>query len=115
MSRHLINHDHLCPGCGELHIIVIDAAPILKDLSTIKTELRKLVRHMSALDDRLADLQAAEDTNTAKLATLLADFENAGTLTDAQTAALDALKNEIVGNSASIDAADPNAATPPTV
>jgi len=63
---------------------------------------------MSQLDDKLAEIQAVETTNSAKLATLIQDFENAGSLTDAQTAALDALKNEIVGNSAAIDAADPN-------
>lgn len=69
---------------------------------------------MAELDDRLAELAAAEETNTAKLATLIADFESApGTLNDAQRAALDALKAEIVGNSAAIDAADPNAAGQP--
>jgi peptidoglycan hydrolase CwlO-like protein len=84
-----------------------------QELAAILAGINHLETHMSELDDRLADLKAATDTNTAKLATLIADFEAAGTLTPAQQAALDALKAEVVGNSAAIDAADPNAATPP--
>ena len=92
------------------------AEQVSKDLAAIRRELRidhqQEEKHMAELDDRLAELQAAEDTNTASLARLIADFEAApGTLNDAQRAALDALKAEIVGNAAAIDAADP--AAPP--
>jgi hypothetical protein len=67
---------------------------------------------MSELDDRLDDLAAAEDSNTAALARLIADFEGAGNLTDDQRAKLDALKQHIVDNQAAIDAADPAPAPP---
>jgi uncharacterized coiled-coil protein SlyX len=93
------------------------AKQVSKDLAAIKRVLgiihREQEHDMAELDDRLADLQAAEDTNTAKLARLITDFEAAGTLTPDQTAALDALKAEIVGNSDAIDAADPE--VPPAV
>ena len=65
--------------------------------------------HMSELDDRLADLQATADGNTAAIARLVADFEAAGSLTDAQRAKLDALKQHLLDNQATIDAADPAA------
>ena len=89
---------------------VINIGASAEELAAVLAGINHLETHMSELDDRLADLKAVTDTNTAKLATLIADFEAAGTLTPAQTAALDALKAEVVGNSAAIDAADPNAA-----
>lgn len=93
---------------GDLHIHLNDPdaiiQPILAALAGAKGEI------MSQLDDQLAELKAAVDTNSAKLAVLITDFENAGSLTPEQQAALDALKAEVVGNSDAIDAADPNAA-----
>lgn len=65
--------------------------------------------HMSELDDRLADIQATEDSNTADIARLITDFENAGSLTADQVAKLDALKQHLLDNQAAIDAADPAA------
>lgn len=98
---------------GPVHIHQIDpdliVQPILAALAGAKGDI------MTLLDDQLTDLKAALDTNSAKLATLIADFEAAGTLTPAQQSALDALKAEVVGNSDAIDAADPNAVTPPVV
>lgn len=93
---------------GDLHLHTVDpdaiTAPILAALAHTQGAI------MSDLDDRIADLKAAVDTNSAKLATLITDFEAAGTLTADQQTAFDALKAEVVGNSAAIDAADPNAA-----
>jgi len=93
---------------GDLHIHVNDpdavTTPILAALAQTKGAI------MAQLDDQLAELKAAVDTNSAKLAVLITDFENAGSLTPEQQTALDALKAEVVGNSDAIDAADPNAA-----
>lgn len=105
------------PRTPELRLVV--------DLPAARVaQLDRIERHLVALrvqegiafmeiDDRLADLAAAEDTNTSKLARLIADFESRGTLTDDQRAAFDAIKSEIVGNAASIDAADPEATPAP--
>lgn len=96
---------------GSVNIAITqDAAAILAAItaSTATTGAR-----MSQLDDRLAEIQTIEDSNTADLARLIADFENAGTLTADQTAKLDVLKQHLLDNQASIDAADP-APVPPT-
>lgn len=105
----------MCDCNNRIHITVTGPVTVNNiDYDRITRTVTAALAHtegdiMSQLDDRLADLQAAETTNSAKLATLIQDFESAGTLTQAQTDALDALKNEVVGNSANIDAADPNA------
>lgn len=113
------------PNCNghddHLEAVLHGQQAIRRDLAAIKRELgihhTEQEHHMSEIDDRIADLQAAEDTNTGKLARLITDFESKGELTDEQRAALDALKAEIVGNSDAIDAADPEATPPaePTV
>ena len=93
---------------GDLHIHIADPDAIVQPILAALAQTKGAI--MAQLDDQLAELKAAVDTNTAKLATLITDFEAAGTLTPAQQSALDALKAEVVGNSTAIDAADPNAA-----
>ena len=64
---------------------------------------------MTQLDDKITEIQAAEAGQTADLLRLITDFENAGQLTQAQSDALDAVKQHLVDNQAAIDAVDPNA------
>lgn len=86
-------------------------AEIIRRLDRIERLVTAEGRKIMELDDILADIATQEDSNTADLARLLADFENApGTLTDAQRTALSALKQHLVDNQASIDAADAPAA-----
>lgn len=93
---------------GDLHLHTVDLDSIITPIVAALAQTKGAI--MAQLDDQLADLKAAVDTNTSKLAVLIADFEAAGSLTPAQQSALDALKAEVVGNSDAIDAADPNAA-----
>jgi hypothetical protein len=93
---------------GDLHIHIADPDQIVHPILAALAQTKGAI--MAQLDDKLAELKAAVDTNSAKLAVLITDFENAGSLTPEQQTALDALKAEVVGNSDAIDAADPNAA-----
>jgi division protein CdvB (Snf7/Vps24/ESCRT-III family) len=66
-SRHLVDHEHQCPGCGELHVIVIDLAPVLQDLENVKEKLedvetikaivRRIDRHVGEVMTKLTDLR----------------------------------------------------------
>jgi hypothetical protein len=64
VDRHLVNHDHTCPGCGELHVMVIDLAPFLQYLENIrthvndvKTVVHRIDRHVGDLMTKLTDLR----------------------------------------------------------
>lgn len=93
--------------------ITQDAAAIITPiLAAIAASTTTTGARMSQLDDEISQIQAAEAGQTASLARLITDFENAGTLTPAQQDALDAIKQHLVDNQTQIDAVDP--AAPPT-
>ena len=81
-------------------------APIL---AAIAASTATTGAQMTQLDDKITEIQAAEAGQTADLLRLITDFENAGQLTQAQSDALDAVKQHLVDNQAAIDAVDPNA------
>lgn len=63
---------------------------------------------MGEIDDRLADLAAAEDGEHVVLARLLVDFEaKAGTLSESARAAFDAIKAHVLGDTTAITDTDP--------
>jgi hypothetical protein len=101
----------MCPGCGEIHVIVIDLAPILKDLAVVKTELRKLGRHMATATEQLTALSAKVDDLVADVRAALAVINNDDLSTDAQ-AALDAVNAKLDAFDTEVGDAD-GSDTPP--
>lgn len=87
------------------------AKHVIRSLARIERALainrNEQEQHMTELDDRLAEIAADEDAEHAQLARLIQDFEAAGTLSDAQVQALDAIKSHITGDTAAIVTADP--------
>jgi uncharacterized protein YoxC len=74
VTRHLVNHDHICPNCEQLHLVVIDLQPLERVLAGIKTELRKLGRHMATIDDNIATITTQVDSVSTGVATLATAF-----------------------------------------
>src|SRR5678815_790697 len=101
----------MCPGCGEIHIIVIDAAPILKDLHDIKTELRKQGRLMATATEQLTALSAKVDDLVADVRAALAVI-NGDTLSTEAQAALDGVTAKVDAFDAEVGDAD-GSDTPP--
>jgi hypothetical protein len=101
----------MCPGCGEIHIIVIDMAPILKDLDAIKTELRKQGRLMATATEQLTALSAKVDDLVADVRAALAVINGDELSTEAQ-AALDGVNSKLDAFDAEVGDADGSDTTP---
>lgn len=111
-----------CGRCGhEVDIVLViepdhevhrRLARIERALGIIHTEQE---HDMAELDDRLAEIAADEDAEHAQLARLIQDFETApgADLSDAQRQVLDQIKSHIVGDTAAIVGADPEAPAEP--
>ena len=112
--RHLANHEHAC-DCGQHHLLVIDFDPLIEaiedKLKPIRSELRRMGRHMATATEQLTALSTKVDDLIADVRAALAVINGDELSTEAQ-AALDSLNAKVEAFDAEVGDVDGSDTTP---